>query len=139
MYVHEYSGYDDTKGDIISLAEKYLGIPYQWGAAVGKTSSFDCSSYTSYLYKKSLGVDLPRVSYDQYKSAPIKVEKASLQTGDLIFFNTGAGNTFHPITHVGIYIGNGQFIHASSDGVKKDSLYNKYWDGVYRGAGRYVS
>lgn len=137
VYVTEYSGYDSSKGDIIDLAEKYLGRPYQWGATVGKTNSFDCSSYTCYLYKQSFGIDLPRVSYNQYTNAPTKVDKNSLQTGDLVFFNTGAGNVFNPITHVGIYIGNGQFIHASSDGVKKDSLYNKYWDEVYRGAGRY--
>lgn len=128
--------YDPSKGTIVDFAKKYLGTPYVWGSEIGKTETFDCSSYTAWIYKSVYKINLPRVSYDQYKSLS-KVEKKNLQTGDLVFFYTGSGNTFNPVTHVGMYIGEGKFIHASSrGGVKVSDLNSRYWKNCYRGGGR---
>lgn len=127
---------DPSKSNIVEFAKQYLGRPYRWGAGIGNTSSFDCSSYVAWIYKKCYGVNLPRVSYDQYKRLN-KVDKSNLQTGDLVFFHTGFGNVSNPITHVGMYIGDGKFIHASSSGgVKISDLNSPYYKKTYRGAGR---
>lgn len=127
---------DPSKSNIVEFAKQYIGRPYHWGAGIGNTSSFDCSSYVAWIYKKCYGVNLPRVSYDQYKRLN-KVNKSELQTGDLVFFYTGYGNAYNPITHVGMYIGDGKFIHASSSGgVKISDLNSPYYKKTYRGAGR---
>lgn len=129
--------FDPSRSNIIEFASQFIGRPYQWGAVVGKTGSFDCSSFTCHVYKQVYGIKLPRVSYNQYISAPKKVRKQELRTGDLVFFDTGQGNTFNPITHVGIYIGDGRFINANLSGVKIESLNSGYWKDTYVGAARY--
>lgn len=126
----------NSQNEAVVFAKKYLGTRYEWGAPVGNTKSFDCSSFTCWIYKNVYKTNIPRKSYDQFKALE-KVEKQSLQTGDLVFFYTGYGNKGDPITHTGMYIGDGKFIHAStSGGVKVSDLNSKYWKGCYRGAGR---
>lgn len=125
-----------SQNEAVVFAKQYLGTRYQWGALVGNTSSFDCSSFTCWIYKNVYKTNIPRKSYDQFKALE-KVEKQSLQTGDLVFFYTGYGNTSDPITHTGMYIGEGKFIHASTrGGVKVSDLNSNYWKNCYRGAGR---
>ena len=108
-----------------------LGKPYVWGAE--GPNSFDCSGLTYYVYKQ-VGITLPRVSTAQY-SVGRSVSWNNLQPGDLMFSSTdGSGR----ITHVGIYIGNGQMIHAPKPGdvVQKTSINNSYWKNAHVGAKR---
>ncbi|CEI73404.1 MULTISPECIES: SH3 domain-containing protein [Romboutsia] len=116
---------------VLSTAMAQLGKPYVWGAE--GPNSFDCSGLTYYVYKQ-VGITLPRVSTAQY-SVGRSVSWNNLQPGDLMFSSTdGSGR----ITHVGIYIGNGQMIHAPKPGdvVQKTSINNSYWKNAHVGAKR---
>lgn len=122
----------DTKMDkAIKLLKEQVGKPYVWGA--NGPDSFDCSGLTKYIYKEALGIDIPRVSYDQAKFGK-SVSKDDLQVGDLVFFDTMNKGR---VSHVGIYIGNNEFIHASNkrDGVKQSKLEG-YYEKTYKGARR---
>ena len=99
-------------------AKKFLGVPYVWGAT--GPSKFDCSGFTQWVYRDS-GINIPRVSRDQARVGEF-VEYDNLQRGDMVFFNTTKKRT-GKVTHVGIYLGNGNFIHASSAG-KSVVIYN---------------
>ena len=117
---------------VIDLAHKQLGKPYVWGAE--GPNSFDCSGLIYYVYKNAAGITLPRTSSAQY-SAGVAVSRSNLKAGDLIFSSTdGTGN----ITHVAIYVGDGQMIHAPRNGknVEKVSINNSYWNKAYLGARR---
>ena len=117
---------------VVDLAHKQIGKPYVWGAE--GPNSFDCSGLTYYVYKNAAGITLPRSSTAQY-GAGKAVSKSNLQPGDLIFSSTdGTGN----ITHVAIYVGNGQMIHAPRSGknVEKVSMNTSYWNKAYVGARR---
>ena len=115
----------------INLLEDQVGKPYVWGST--GPESFDCSGLVRYVYKTALGKEIPRVSYDQSKFGQ-EVDKKDLQVGDLIFFDTMKKGK---VSHVGMYIGNNEFIHASNhkNGVKKSKL-SGYYEEVYRGARR---
>ncbi len=118
-----------TAGAIIATAKKYIGVPYVWGGST--PSGFDCSGFVQYVFNAH-GVPLPRTSKQQYGVGK-KVSKANLKPGDLVFFDT-EGNG---VSHLGIYIGNNQFVHASSSkGVTITSLSNTYWAPRYYGAKR---
>ena len=95
---------------VISYAKSLLGKPYVWGAQ--GPSSFDCSGYTYYVFKNSANITLPRVSQDQSNYGTY-VSRSNLRAGDLVFFDTSGANDGN-VSHVGIYLGNNQFIHASS-------------------------
>ena len=98
---------------LISVAKSKLGCPYVWGASPSSTSSFDCSSFTKYVYKTALGINLQRTSNVQGEQGKKITSVSNLQPGDLIYFNTYSTDRANGITHVGMYIGNGQMIHAS--------------------------
>lgn len=93
---------------VISVAKAQMGKPYRWGAT--GPNSFDCSGLMQYAFKNGAGVSLPRVSRDQANVGK-KVSKAELQPGDLVFFAKGGR-----IHHVGMYLGNDQYIHAPQTG-----------------------
>jgi len=113
---------------LIAKAKTYMGRPYKFGAKTGNTSSFDCSSFTQYLYRL-YGVSLPRTSAAQAKVGSY-VSKANLRPGDLVFF-------YSPIHHVAIYIGNGKIIHTyGKPGVTIDSINSGWWKDHYRTARR---
>ena len=116
---------------LVEEAKKHLGKKYVWGATGPNT--FDCSGLTQYCHKK-LGINIPRTSLEQSKSGKL-VSKSNLQVGDLIFWKT----TTPPVGHVGMYIGNNQFIHApnSRSVVKIDNLNNSYYANKYVNARRY--
>jgi len=122
----------NTKEGIIRMAKQYLGAPYKFGGYSFKTG-IDCSGYVKRIFSK-FNVELPRTARDIYYNAGIRVVKSQLQTGDLVFFRTYAS---YP-SHVGIYMGNNLFIHASS-GARKvaiTSLDKKYYRNRYIGAKR---
>ncbi len=106
----------------IDLLKQQVGKPYVWGAE--GPDSFDCSGLVQYIYKNALGKDLPRVSYDQSKVGQ-PVSREDLQPGDLVFFDTMDKGR---VSHVGMYIGNNEFIHAanSKKGVIKSTLTGYY-------------
>jgi len=118
---------------ITSLAKKKLGRRYVWGAT-GAKNTFDCSGFTSYVYKKN-GINIPRTSINQSKFGKF-VSRNNLKKGDLIFFDTSKNRKGY-VNHVGIYLGNGKFIHASS--AKKKvvvSNLSKFYAQRYKGARR---
>jgi cell wall-associated NlpC family hydrolase len=115
---------------LIATAEKYLGVPYQWGGE-SPITGFDCSGFVQYVFAQ-YGITLPRVSRAQYTMGTA-INFTDLQPGDLIFFSMEMNQI---VNHVGIYIGNGQFINAScSKGV---TIYpiGPYWESVEFGARR---
>ncbi|TCO80005.1 C40 family peptidase [Marinisporobacter balticus] len=117
--------------EVINFAKQQLGKRYVYGS--NGPNTFDCSGFTSYVYK-NIGIKLPRVSRDQAKAQNgVKVSKDDLRAGDLVFFNSnGSGQ----VSHAGIYIDNGQFIHASS-GSAMSVIISSFNDGHYNK--RYVT
>lgn len=106
-----------ARSEVVSIAKRYLGARYVWGAEGPNT--FDCSGFTMFVYRQ-VGVKLPRVSRDQIRAGE-RVNRSDLQPGDLVFF----GN---PIHHVGIYVGGGMMIHSprTGDVVKISPLHSDY-------------
>lgn len=125
------SGSSSTGNKIVDLAKSKLGCKYVWGAT--GPNQFDCSGLTSWCYKQ-VGINIPRTSKEQSKSGK-SVSRKNLIPGDLIFFNTSGKG----VSHVGIYVGNGQMIHApnSSKPVKYDSIDSSYYSSRYVNARRY--
>jgi hypothetical protein len=119
--------------ELVRSARSFLGVPYLWGGASPETG-FDCSGLTMTVYQLC-GLDLPRTSRDQY-TAGNPVELSYLEKGDLVFFAPGGDK----ISHVGIYTGNGQFIHAPERGkkIRTDFLSNGYFSRTYIGARSYL-
>lgn len=104
------------RSEVVNIAKRYLGAPYKWAA--NGPNSFDCSGLTVFVYKQ-VGVSLPRTSRSQINVGQ-RVSKAHLKPGDLVFFGS-------PIRHVGIYVGNNQYLHAprTGDVVKISSLASR--------------
>ena len=131
------SGTNSVAKKVVELAKQQLGKKYVWGG--NGPTTFDCSGLTKYVYGK-VGVTLERVSYNQATQG-IKVDKSKLQIGDLVFFSgINASSSSSKVSHVGIYIGNGQFLHAanSSRGVVIDDLDTDYYKKHYVTARRVI-
>lgn len=113
-------------------AERFIGIPYQWGGDT-VVDGLDCSGFVRAVYNLC-GVSIPRTSREQYK-AGAPVAKADLKDGDLLFF----GSSESAINHVGIYVGNGKFVHAPKRGeeIKTAALDESYFERRFVGARRY--
>ena len=122
----------NTRKSIIRTADSLRGTPYLAGGTTPR--GFDCSGFTQYVYGKS-GVSLPRSTDQQYNNGR-KIRPNQRRPGDLVFFQT----TARRISHVGIYAGNGMFIHSPSTGknVSYTSMNNPYWKPRYRGSVSYV-
>lgn len=114
---------------IVASSMQYLGVPYVFGGTT--PSGFDCSGYVRYVFANA-GIYLPRTADAQYECG-YPVSTSELVPGDLVFFSTYEAGA----SHVGIYIGDGSFINASSsNGVSIASLYSSYWGSCYIGARR---
>lgn len=117
---------------LINTAMGMIGIPYRFGGTSAETG-FDCSGFVRAIYQDTVGHLLPRRADEQAKATQ-KIDKKELKPGDLVFFNT-MRRTF---SHVGIYVGNGQFIHSPSKGktVRVESMNTSYWAKRFNGARR---
>jgi cell wall-associated NlpC family hydrolase len=111
-------------------ALRFLGTPYVFGGTTA--SGFDCSGFVQHVFAM-LGMSLPRTADAQYYAG--SRIKGGMKTGDLVFFQT-----YEPgPSHVGIYLGNGKFVHASSHGVMVSNLSDSYWSSRYLGAKRFIA
>jgi cell wall-associated NlpC family hydrolase len=120
--------------DVVLTALHLIDTPYQYGGQ-STTTGFDCSAFTRYVYATSLGLTLARRAEEQASAASLKeVARSALQPGDLVFFNT-MQRTF---SHVGIYVGEGRFVHAPRTGarVRLESINIGYWEQRFTGARR---
>jgi len=129
-YSSRHMGMETGGNAIVRTAFRYMGVPYVFGGTT--PSGFDCSGFIQYVYNQN-GIKIPRMAHHQfYAGTPIS--KSQLRPGDLVFFETYTVG----VSHCGIYIGNNNFIHASSKGaVRIDNLGEAYYTNRYRGAARY--
>jgi cell wall-associated NlpC family hydrolase len=128
----QVSQVSERTGDLVSTAIGFLGIPYLRGGNSAETG-FDCSGFVRAIYKETIGLVLPR-SADQQANATQKIDRSELKPGDLVFFNT-MKRTF---SHVGIYLGEGKFIHSPRSGssVRIEDMRIPYWNVRFDGARR---
>jgi cell wall-associated NlpC family hydrolase len=119
--------------DLAFRALGLVGTPYL-SAGSDPRIGFDCSGFVVYVYRDVFGLRLPRTTSAQYAMNLPSPRRGALRTGDLLFFDTGGNG----ISHVGIYVGEGRFVHAPNHGgrVRLDQLEDHYWKDRYRGARR---
>ena len=123
---------DVVLSGVLEKAETMIGIPYLWGGNTPE-EGLDCSGFVRYVYQKAAGILLPRLSA-QISRKGKAIAQTDLHPGDLVFFNTPRGEA----THVGIYVGEQQFIHAPKKGafIRIESMRSAYWTSRYYGARR---
>ncbi|WP_253400330.1 MULTISPECIES: C40 family peptidase [Pseudomonas] len=121
--------------NVIDRAHALLGTPYKWGGTSAE-QGFDCSSFLVYLFKTEANIHIPRTTAAMHRSTAATVKRSELKPGDAVFFK---GNGRGQVSHVGLYIGEGKFIHSPRTGknVRIDSLGNNYWNKNYTGAKRF--
>jgi cell wall-associated NlpC family hydrolase len=120
---------------LLATAKSLIGTPYVWGGDSPQVGGFDCSGFTKYVFSQT-GYTINRTSQDQAKNGTY-IAKENLQPGDLVFYSfTGDG----VISHVGLYIGNGQMIHSpkTGDTVKITDITTSYWQSHYVTARRII-
>ncbi len=124
---------DETFARLMGEATKYIGRPYVWGGSSPATS-FDCSGFVCWSYTKSGVYNLPRTTAQGIYNQCVPVAKEDLKPGDLVFF-TGTYNSGSPVSHIGIYVGDNQMLHAG-DPIGYANLGNSYWIRHWYGGGR---
>lgn len=122
-----------TTSELVVNAMGFLGVPYRRGGNSAETGGFDCSGFVKAIYEQTVGLVLPRRA-EQQAAATQAVDKQDLQPGDLVFFNTMR----RAFSHVGIYVGEGKFIHSPKPGaeVRVENLGANYWQRRFDGARR---
>lgn len=121
-----------TVQDVVDQAVDMLGIPYRHGGSTLE-AGFDCSGFVTHVFREGLGLILPRTSRELSKTGEV-IDEGQLQPGDLVFFNTMR----HAFSHVGIYLGSNQFVHAPRAGgrIRIEDLRDGYWKKRFNGARR---
>jgi cell wall-associated NlpC family hydrolase len=127
-------GNSALREDLVKTAKRYVGVDYQWGGESSRRG-FDCSGLTMVVYQLN-GLELPRSSREQWV-AGTPVRRSQLLKGDLVFFATAGGKS---VSHVGIYLGENQFLHAPGKGskIRITSLSSTYFSSRYLGARTYL-
>ncbi len=122
----------DRASDLVVTAMGFLGVPYRRGGNNAE-SGFDCSGFVRSMYERTVGLVLPRQAREQ-AAATQTIDKQDLQPGDLVFFNTMK----RAFSHVGIYVGEGKFIHSPKPGaqVRVEDMGQSYWKARFDGARR---
>lgn len=125
---------DASANDILFRAISLVGTRYRYGGNTPE-GGFDCSGLINYVFRDMAGVQLPRSAADLDRLDAPKVSRANLVPGDLVFFRDGGS-----VSHAGIYVGEGRFVHAPSSGgtVRLDALDGDYWREHYSGARRLI-
>lgn len=126
------AGEDSKVKSVLQKALALLGTPYRWGGT-DPSKGLDCSGLVGYVFRSALGIELPRVSRDMAKNGEPVTDRAKLMAGDLVFFGLKGR-----VDHVGIYLGDGRFVHAPRRGkdVTVSSLDKGYWSGRFLQARR---
>lgn len=129
---HVRHSVSERASELVVTAIGFLGVPYRRGGNTAETG-FDCSGFVRAMYQQTVGLILPRKA-EQQAAATQKIERADLQPGDLVFFNTMR----RAFSHVGIYVGEGKFIHSPKPGaeVRVESMGVAYWNHRFDGARR---
>jgi len=122
----------DTTSELVVTAVGFLGVPYRRGGNSAETG-FDCSGFVRAIYEQTIGLVLPRRANEQAAATQV-IDKRDLQPGDLVFFNT----LRRAFSHVGIYVGDGKFIHSPKPGaqVRVEDMNGNYWQRRFDGARR---
>jgi cell wall-associated NlpC family hydrolase len=125
----------DKASNLVVTAMGFLGVPYRRGGNTAETG-FDCSGFVKAMYEQTIGLVLPRRANEQ-AAATQAIDKKDLQPGDLVFFNTMK----RAFSHVGIYVGEGKFIHSPKPGaqVRVEDMGGRYWQQRFNGARRVLS
>lgn len=128
---------DGSADDVLISAIGLVGTPYRYGGNTPE-SGFDCSGLIGYVYRNSAGISLPRSTREMIGVRAPSVGRNQLQSGDLVFFATNGGSQ---VSHAGIYVGEGRFVHAPSSGgtVRLDYLSTAYWQKTYLSAKRVLA
>jgi cell wall-associated NlpC family hydrolase len=114
--------------NLVSLIDEWMGTRYRLGGT--SKSGIDCSAFMQVLFAGIYGIALPRTAREQYNISQ-RISRTDLKEGDLIFFNTTGG-----VSHVGMYLQNNKFVHASSSGVTISDIFDEYWVRRFVGVGR---
>ncbi|WP_411392234.1 C40 family peptidase [Pseudomonas sp. MPB23] len=134
VFSYSNQSFSPAAEDVLFRALGLVGTPYRWG---GNTpdSGFDCSGLIGFVFRDAAGISLPRTTRELIVMRAQDVSEQNLQTGDLLFFATGGGSQ---VSHAGIYVGEGRFVHAPQTGgtVKLDTLSKAYWQNAYLSAKR---
>ncbi|THF62705.1 C40 family peptidase [Pseudothauera rhizosphaerae] len=127
-------GSGSTAQELVNQGRSYLGVPYRFGGTSPATG-LDCSGLVQNVFRNALGLQLPRTAREM-AGLGSHVERNQLRPGDLVFFNTRRRN----FSHVGIYVGDDQFLHAPARGgrVRVESMATRYWTKRFNGARRLV-
>ncbi len=125
----------DRAADLVVDAMGFLGVPYKRGG-MSEETGFDCSGFVRAVYQQAVGMVLPRKASDQAQATEV-IDKNELKPGDLVFFNTMR----RAFSHVGIYVGDGKFIHAPKPGasVRVEDMGGSYWVRRFDGARRVLT
>lgn len=124
---------DTTFSQLMSEAEKYIGYPYVWGGSSPSTS-FDCSGFVCWVYTHSGVYNLPRTTAQGIYNQCAPISRSDAKPGDLVFF-TRTYVSSEPVTHIGIYVGEGKMLHCG-DPIKYASIDSEYWSSHFYGFGR---
>ncbi|OIR19318.1 murein DD-endopeptidase MepH precursor [mine drainage metagenome] len=130
----QFAASDDQVNDLVMYAVSLADTPYRYGG--NSAAGFDCSGFVDHVYRHALGISLPRTSREiSQVGTPIKREQ--LNPGDLVFYNTQHAS----FSHVGIYVGDGKFVHAPRSGerVRTEEMQLRYWQTRYDGARRILN